>query len=252
MQITFLGVGSAFTTAAYYQSNMLITARSGRILLLDCGGDIRFSLGACGVTQPPDALYISHLHSDHVGGMEWLGMTTCFTPDASRPRLFMAGAFMEPLWSEALKAGMEYVEGRQMNIGDYFDCRPVAENGSFHWEGIRFELVKLPHVTAGNKAHPSYGVFIRDGSGPEILITTDTQFVPDRIRAAGRRADLIFHDCETSPVRSRVHAHYDDLRTLPPEIRRKTWLYHYQPRPAQHPRADGFRGFVVRGQRFEF
>ncbi|MDM8523453.1 hypothetical protein QUF80_08790 [Desulfococcaceae bacterium HSG8] len=45
MKIKFLGVGSAFTTPEYYQSNMPVTSRSGKQLLVDCGGDIRFSLG---------------------------------------------------------------------------------------------------------------------------------------------------------------------------------------------------------------
>jgi len=34
MKIKFIGVGSAFTTQDYYQSNMLITARSGKDLLV--------------------------------------------------------------------------------------------------------------------------------------------------------------------------------------------------------------------------
>ena len=44
MKIIFIGVGAAFTTAEYYQSNMLIIAQSGKRMMLDCGSDARFSL----------------------------------------------------------------------------------------------------------------------------------------------------------------------------------------------------------------
>jgi hypothetical protein len=49
-----------------------------------------------------------------------------------------------------------------------------------------------------------------------------------------------------------VHSHYSDLCTLPAELRRKMWLYHYNPGPLPDVRAQGFRGLVQRGQCFDF
>ncbi len=75
MKLIFLGTGSAFTLE-YYHSNMLIEAPEGR-LLIDCGGDARRSmaaqsLGALDITD----IYISHLHADLIGGLEWLGLVS--------------------------------------------------------------------------------------------------------------------------------------------------------------------------------
>jgi hypothetical protein len=64
-------------------------------------------------------------------------------------------------------------------------------------------------------------------------------------------ADVVFHDCETYPFKSGVHAHYDDLVTLPKEQKAKMWLYHYGPDPKQNANKDGFCGFVQKGQTFE-
>jgi hypothetical protein len=66
------------------------------------------------------------------------------------------------------------------------------------------------------------------------------------------RADVIFHDCETSPFPTKIHAHYTELLILPAKIRNKMWLYHYQPGALPDAEKDGFRGFVKRGQTFEF
>jgi len=257
MKIQFVGVGGAFSTPALYQSNMLVTAASGRRLLIDCGSDLRFSLAECGIPREAfctaiDAVYISHLHSDHIGGMEGLAFSTYFHPDSCRPHLFMESAHMQDMWNHGLKAGLRCIEGKSMHLTDYFRCRPLAFDGRFDWERIRFTLVRMDHVISGYRNHYSYGLHIREGNGPEIFITTDTQFRPEQVLRWGEPAAVIFHDCETNHFRSRVHAHYDELCTLPDRIRRKTWLYHYQPNPTQDPKADGFQGFVAKGQVFEW
>ncbi len=261
MKIKFIGVGSAFTTPDYYQSNLLITAPSGRNLLVDCGTDIRFSLREAmpGTPLPYeaiDAVYISHLHSDHIGGMEWIAFQTYFNPDQPRPRLYMEEAIMREMWHASLKGGLGSIEGKRMHLTDYFDCQPAAMPGqdTFFWEGIRFKLVRMPHVTTGYRDFFSYGLLITPAGAdrPAVFFTTDTQYRPHLIRDIAQDAALILHDCETSPVKSIVHAHYGDLLKLPAEIRAKMWLYHYQPGPEIDPTADGFQGFVVKGQEFDF
>lgn len=257
MKIKFIGVGSAFTTRDYYQSNLLLIAPSGRKMLVDCGTDIRFSLPEA-IPESPlpyqeiDAVYISHLHSDHIGGMEWMAFLTYFNPDQSRPLLYMEEATMREMWRTSLKGGLGCIEGKRMHLTDYFDCRPAAIHGSFVWESTRFTLVQMPHVITGYQDFYSYGLLMEDlaDPGPKIFFTTDTQHRPHLIQDIARDAALILHDCETSPSRSVVHAHYQDLRELPEEVRAKMWLYHYQPGPDIDPKRDGFRGFVVKGQEF--
>ncbi|QTA87384.1 MBL fold metallo-hydrolase [Desulfonema magnum] len=267
MKIKFIGVGSAFTTSDYYQSNMLITAGNGKKLLLDCGTDVRFALGECkwpdnrqfsntsSQEEAPDenidAIYISHLHSDHIGGMEWMAFKTYFCLNPKRKKLFMEENLMHDLWDFSLKGGLGCIEGKCMHLTDYFDCRPLAGNGFFHWEGIHFSLIKMPHVITGYKDIHSYGLLMEE-DGNVVFITTDTQFEPAIVSRVGQKADIIFHDCETTPFKTIVHTHYDDLCTLPLELRQKIWLYHYQPCPNRQAKADGFRGFVTKGQEFDF
>lgn len=56
---------------------------------------------------------------------------------------------------------------------------------------------------------------------------------------------------ETVCAPTGVHAHFDDLMTLPLSLKRKMWLSHYQPNPSQEPEKKGFMGFVVKGQEFD-
>ena len=254
MKITFLGVGSQFSTPDYYHSNMLITSASGRTMLIDCGGDVRFSLAESGVSvRDIDAIYVSHLHSDHIGGLEWIALSRFFGPGAQSPKLFVEEDLMHELWNHSLKGGLGCIQGKRMDISDYFDCHPVAEGGSFVWEDLRFSLVRMPHIMCEKKNHDSHGLRIdaTDHGGVSVFISADTEFHPEMLLKLTTGADLIFHDCETSTLRTGVHAHYEDLRTLPPGVKEKMWLYHYQSPSRYDALADGFRGFVKKGQEFD-
>ena len=259
MKLKFIGVGSAFTSPEYYQSNMMITARSGKKMLLDCGSDARFALLECNITnrdvgEKIEAVFISHLHADHIGGMEWLAFNTYFGQTRRKPTLFTEEKLMNDMWNHSLKGGLGRIEGRVMHLADYFECRPIPENGAFLWEGIRFSLVKMPHVITKGSTHNSFGLVVReeDQEAHSLFITMDTQFQPEFISEMSKSMSVIFHDCETSPFKSIIHTHYEDLRTLNTDVKRKIWLYHYQPDPDYDAKADGFKGFIEKGQEFDF
>ncbi len=250
MKIKFIGVGSQFSGLDQYQSNMVITAPGGRKLLIDCGSDARFSLAESGMCPADlDAVYVSHLHGDHIGGLEWLALSTYFSPHPRRLTLFSEERTMASLWEHSLRGGLHCIRAKEMELEDYFLRHPVAAGGTFTWQEIRFTLCRMPHIANSAGCHDSHGLLL-EAKDARIFITTDTQFVPEFIEKTAECADLIFHDCETSPVKTMVHAHYEQLRTLPAAVKSKIWLYHYQEGHPYHPAEDGFRGFVVKGQEF--
>ncbi len=257
--ITFLGVGSAFTTQEYYQSNILITTANGKSLLLDCGSDIRFSIREIKSRKEYsdiviDAVYISHCHSDHVGGLEFLAVTNYFSDRRGKLKLFAEENLLWSLWNETLKGLINCIQGKSMQIDDYFICNPLGDNSSFKWEGLSFTLVKMPHIAYDGGTKYSYGLLIGNSSTGKhtVFISTDTQFQPDTLSLLAPEVEVIFHDCETTPFKTGVHAHYEELLSLPVAIRNKMWLYHYNPDPAYDPVTDGFKGFVAKGQDFLF
>lgn len=265
-QIQFLGVGNAFTmppdgdmNKCDWQSNLLVIAENGKKLLLDCGSDVRFSLAQAGhALAEIDAIYVSHAHADHIGGLEWVAFSTFFNPQLSRPKLFCADTIEKPLWDESLKGGLNSIEGRFTTMTDYFDVRRIPENGHFVWEGIRFDMIQVVHFMSERVIEPSYGLMIyEDGASgaPKVFWTSDTQHNPNQIKVFYEQADLILHDCETSPFPSGVHAHYKlggggGLISLPDEVKDKMVLYHYHPGAPEQFDAigDGFQGFARKQQ----
>jgi len=255
MKIRFIGVGTQSSGQDQYHSNMVITSHTGRRMLIDCGGDVRFSLAESGIqSKDLHAVYISHLHSDHIGGMEWLALSTFFAKERRRLQLFAERTVLDRLWNNSLKGGLECLRWQRLQLADYFDCQPLTEAVPFAWEGIRFEMVKMLHIAGEQCNHFSYGLLIENANaeGVSVFISTDAVFQPELLEEMSHKAGIIFHDCETMPHKTQVHAHFDQLCTLPAAIKHKIWLYHYQPNSDCQPHENGFQGFVVKGQEFSF
>lgn len=279
-KIRFIGVGSAFAGRDLGQSNMVIEADNGKLLLIDCGQRSQDMLeDAYGITNADlgriDGVYISHAHADHIGGLEWLALCTFFNPTLERPKLYCEPNLMDELWDDSLRGGLRTLQGPKVAALDtYFDCVPTPLNeGGFVWEGVHLTPVQVVHVVSGFKIQHCYGLLIdvapddTDGDGPvtakepnalprkRIFLSGDTQFAPEQLRDFYGLADLVLHDCETLPFESRVHAHYNKLATLNDEEKGKMWLYHYNspitPEQDAKREKDGFAGFVRKGQAFD-
>src|ERR1035437_6560533 len=70
MKLTTVGTGSS-NTVENFQTSYFMEFENGESLLFDCGDDSKFSMWNIGKTYKDiKAVYISHLHGDHVHGLE--------------------------------------------------------------------------------------------------------------------------------------------------------------------------------------
>ena len=269
-EIIALGTGAAFTMNNW-QTNYIISITKddkAQRLLVDCGTDIRFSLRDQGFSYLDiDALFVSHAHGDHAAGIDYIAFPTYFdgryqarrlpTPDWKGPKikpiLFAERQLMKDLWAHSWQGSLEGLEGVDATLDTYFDTRPIKVNDSFVFGGVKFDIVQSIHVSAKYALVNSFGLMFTD-RGKRIYMTSDCQYAPETsMKAYYSEADIIVHDCETIH-KPGVHAHYDDLRTLKPEVKAKMRLVHYQDNVLdnwdewqQKAHDDGFYGFVKPG-----
>ena len=212
--LRFLGVGSA--QAVELGSACAVLERDGQpVLMIDCGGEALTAFLAHYGTLPP-ALFLTHTHLDHVGGMERLFFRAWFDPEwRGRIPLYVPAALVP--WVQARVADYPGVlaEGG-VNYWDAF--RLVPHQRGFWHEGLWFDTFPVRH----HQPDTAFGLALR-GS---FAYTGDTRPIPEMLARYAAHDELVAHDCALHGNPS--HSGIDDLeREYPSELLGRCLLYHY-------------------------
>lgn len=261
MKIRFLGSGSAFVLGAEnFQSNIIIEEDDER-LLFDAGTTIPDALAKANIKpQDIDAIYISHLHADHAGGIEYLAFKTYFEQwpfGDSKIDLIGHRSILTDGWNHTWKGGLQSTQGGNNTLESYFNTEYLEDNDYFDFYGIDILPIRTTHVVDDKEAIHSYGVIFDTPSGNTVFITGDTQFTPDTMLTYLEQSDIIFHDCEFAEYHGGVHAQFHQLCTLDKDIKVRMYLYHYSLGDKTYDDLNdevinnGFAGLVALSQTFE-
>lgn len=266
MKIKVLGCGNAFTANNYNQQFLL--EENGRKMLVDCGWTTRYALLNSNINMNDiDDIYISHLHADHIGGLEcmaflrydWINRPQRYSDGIGylatahngknhnyATRLYGNENLLKELWDKSLRGGLESMEGFVARLDTFFEPNPVKPNDYFMWEGWKCELIQQIHIMTGNTISNTYGLFMSKEGHKSIYFTTDSQHCsPRQMEIFYKKADIIIQDCECvgldtttkiSKFYSGVHANYAQLAgyesansiKLSDDIKNKMFLSHYQ------------------------
>nr|WP_040715764.1 MBL fold metallo-hydrolase [Paenibacillus daejeonensis] len=212
-----IGTGSAFSKR-YYNNNALVYT-DDFTLLIDCGVTAPTSLHQLDKPLSEiDAILITHIHADHVGGLEEFAFRMKFQYDR-KPVLYIADTLVQPIWENTLKGGLVQNEWQQLE--DFFEVRPLQAGISTQLAaGLTVELMETPHILGKQ----SYSVYIND----HFFYSADMRFNPDLLASLvqDRGCTVIFHDCQLQSP-GVVHASLEELLTLPESIQERIWLVHY-------------------------
>ena len=210
----FLGVGAAH--AVELGSSAVVLERDGEpLLLIDCGPDtLDRYLAAYGA--PPRAVFITHVHMDHVAGLERLFFKLWFDERLRGTTKFFVHAALLP-WLQARVADYPGVlaEGG-VNYWEAFRLLPCTRG--FWLDGLWFDVFATRHHVPGT----SYGLALA-GS---FAYTGDTRPIPEALTRYAGGQELIAHDC--SLVGNPSHTGIDDIeREYADALRSRLLLYHY-------------------------
>lgn len=257
LELFFIGTGSAFSKQ-YFQTNMLIVKGNTNILV-DCGTMCPYAFAKYGSNiSLIDNFLITHSHADHMGGMEEVALLGRYVAK-KKPILIITEEYKKKLWNNSLKGGLSYgedTEKQRLSFDDYFQeiiptrisgqSRPVYEA---QVDSINIKMFRTKHIR--NKKNDwktsfiSYGILIDN----RILFSGDTQFDPPLFEFVLKKypsIEWIFHDCQF--YEGGVHASYNELKTLPAELRKKIFLCHYgDDAQTKYNKNDGFADLTEQG-----
>jgi len=261
MKIRALGSGNM--ASVKYLNSMFLLEFENTNLLFDAGFDLKHALDKSNLKPSNiENVFISHPHSDHIGGLEYLGFMTFFSKDGNKPNLIANRSILDDIWERSLSNGMESIENKYLSVNEinatlstYFNPKSVQHESFFELGKIKFYPVRTKHIVNGENLMNTFGLRLTSPKGTKIFFTADMQFLPDEMQDIYENMDIIVHDCETEPTKSFVHSHYEDLLTLPGYIRKKLYLVHFSDNVNDHwikrALSDGFKGFLMPGTEIE-
>jgi len=188
MKLVILGSGTSVPHPQRASAAHWLETESGSILL-DCGPDSAHRMAEEKLDWPNlDAIWISHFHLDHVGGLATLLFGTKWAPQTrarTKPLTIFGAAGLQDLFSAFDKAG-DYKLLKQSFPVSFSEVGPAKE----------FEI--LPHVQARTFATPhtrdSLAIRLQDTNGAQLVYTSDTGYAPELAEFA-RTVDLLLMEC---------------------------------------------------------
>lgn len=212
--LRFHGVGNA--SAVELGSAMATLERGGAPwLTIDCGGEGLTAFQAR-YGDMPMAVFITHVHLDHVAGMERLFVASYFDPARRGQVRLYVPAPLVPLVHQRIASYPNVLAEGGANFWDAFQLVPVGE--AFWHDGQRLEVFPVRH----HWPDTAFGLRLR-GS---VVWTGDTRPIPEMLAGHADAGELIAHDCGLHGNPS--HSGIDDLeREYSPALLARCVLYHY-------------------------
>jgi ribonuclease BN (tRNA processing enzyme) len=213
--LRFLGVGNSGAAATLGSASAVIERDGAPQLMVDCGHEALTAYVAR-YGAMPDALFITHVHMDHVAGLERLFFATYF--DASRRgrvRLYVPVGVLPHLQARLADYPGVVAEG-DANWWDAFQLVPVSR-GFWH-AGQWYDVFPVRH----HLPDTAFGLRL-PGS---LAWTGDTRPIPEMLAKYAGAGEIVAHDCALHGNPS--HTGLDDLeREYPDALRKRMLLYHY-------------------------
>ena len=192
MKVTLLGTGTPFPNAERFGSAILVEG-AGTKLLFDCGRGVVIRLTQAGVSPKQiDALFLTHLHSDHVVGI---------------PDLWLSGWLLGrtkplPIWGPQGTSSMakHLAQAFAFDIrirqtapnplpakGVEIDAKEIEQGEIYNDGSTRVSAFPVDHGTV----KPAFGYRV-DSAGHSVVISGDTKFCQTLVDFASG-ADCLIH-----------------------------------------------------------
>jgi len=224
VHVLIVGVSDAFTRRGF-GSSCVIRGQHGHVLI-DCPDLIHRALHEASTAAgweldvgDIDDIIITHLHGDHVNGLESFGFHRRFLQRkdarAVTPRLHVTQPVADRLWERLGPAmGARISEERNAQLWDFFDVRVISPDTPARIGGMEVRCRFTHHPV------PTIGLLV-SMAGRTLGWSGDTSFEQAHIDWLSK-AHVIVHESNHGPA----HTAIECLNTLPTPIRDKMRLIH--------------------------
>ena len=197
LNITILGSGSPVPSSVRFSQSILIEAGKQKVLI-DAGRGATIRLTQAGVPlRDVSAIFITHLHTDHVDGLQDLWSTGWLpTPWGNRAKpLSIYGPKGTVAMTQGLTAAFAWdiktrIEDEKLPpAGIAWDAHDIDPGLAFERDGLKVRAFATEH---GALIKPNFG-YVIEYDGKRVVISGDTTY-DERIAMEAKGADLLLHE----------------------------------------------------------
>jgi ribonuclease Z len=198
-RVTLLGTGSPVLSVTRFGPSILVEA-GDETLVFDAGRGAAQRLGQLGVSFARiDAIFLTHLHSDHVVGLPDLWLSGWILDRRGVPWEVFGPAGTTAMAAHLAQAFTFDVEirirdGHQEPAGGRLAAHDIGPGVVYERHGVRVSAFLVDHGLVA----PAFGYRIEYG-GRTVVLSGDTRFSPNLI-ANAHRADLLVHEVGLAPA----------------------------------------------------
>ena len=242
IKVTLLGTGTPYPNAERFGSAILVEA-GGEKLLFDCGRGAVIRLSQAGTpANEVEALFLTHLHSDHTVGIPDLWLTGWFLGRDHPLKVWGPPGTrgMTDHLSEAYQFDVQTRERTEnlLSKGAEIDAKEIEQGDVYVHGPLRVSAFLVDH----GPVKPAFGYRV-DYAGHAVVISGDTKFSQNLVDFS-KGADCVIHIAwlarSKSPEALRSVASGEDAGRVFAAVKPKlAVIYHYKD---EEGLADAVRG----------
>lgn len=198
IKVTLLGTGTPQPIMERFGSSILVQA-GNEILLFDAGRGCLQRLRQINISYDKiNALFLTHLHSDHIVGLPDLWLTGWLVSKRAIPLDVLGPAGTDEMLNNLRKAfafdiKLRVEDDKRSEEGSKFLVTEIQQGIIYEKNGVKVTAIEVDHYPVV----PAFGYRI-DYNGHSVVLSGDTRYSQNLIKFA-KGTDLIIHEVAIAP-----------------------------------------------------
>jgi ribonuclease BN (tRNA processing enzyme) len=199
MHLQFVGCGDAFGSGGRFNTCLHLTGRDFNVLI-DCGASSLVAMNKLGINRNDiGAIFISHFHGDHIGGVPFFLLESNFVLKREQPLTIIGPPTLKTRFPGIVENA--FPGAGTLDLSFPLTLQEMTIGRRREWGAV---AVTPYHVVHDDRAGPCLGLRI-EAEGKVIAFSGDTEWT-ESVVDVGRDADLFICECYTrdEPIKSHM------------------------------------------------
>lgn len=211
MQFRFIGSGDAFGSGGRFNTCFQLTGERTNVLI-DCGASSVIAMKQQGISHNDiDAIFFTHYHADHFGGLPFLMLDAQFFSKRTKPLTIAGPAGLATWYGRVMETAFPGSSGTKQKFD--LTMTEIAPGETREIAGVTVTAAQAIH---GNPGGPFLSLRL-EAEGRSVAYTGDTEWTDDLVGLA-KGVDLFVTEAYFRDKPVKLHLDLATIEAHLPEI----------------------------------